>query len=187
MNDLILVGKQGSGKGTQAKMLSQQFGYVIFETGGALRAIAQEDSELGKKVKAITERGDLVPNEIVMDIVRDFVEKNDPSTPVIFDGIPRSEPQRASLEELLKEMGRDFQVLEITLSDDEAMSRLLKRAEIEGRADDKTDVILKRIENFKLHTIPLIEVWRGEGKLVEINGEQSMEGVYGEVIAKLSL
>ena len=74
---IIILGPQGSGKGTQAKILAQKHGYQIFETGGALRAIAKEDSELGRKVLEITQRGDLVPNEIVMDIVEDFLSKND--------------------------------------------------------------------------------------------------------------
>jgi adenylate kinase len=75
MNDLILVGIQGSGKGTQARILAEKFGYQIFETGGELRVMAKEESELGKKVKEITERGDLVPNEIVMEIVENFLNK----------------------------------------------------------------------------------------------------------------
>ena len=106
MIDLILVGIQGSGKGTQGKLLAEKFGYKIFETGGALRAIAKEDSALGHKVKEITERGDLVPNEIVMEIVEHFFAGISSEVPVIFDGIPRSEEQRQSLENLLQEPHR---------------------------------------------------------------------------------
>ena len=149
MKSLILIGPQGSGKGTQAKLLAAEFGYTIFETGGVLRQIAKEDSELGKQVKEITTRGDLVPNEIVMEIVRDFVNnKADKTQPIIFDGIPRSEEQRQSLETLLADLDRDFQVLHVVLTEDEVFSRLMKRAEIEGRADDNPDAIRKRIQNF---------------------------------------
>ncbi|MCF7906269.1 nucleoside monophosphate kinase [Candidatus Gracilibacteria bacterium] len=182
MNDLILVGIQGSGKGTQARILARKFGYQIFETGGVLRSLAQEDSPLGAKVKSITEAGELVPNEIVMEIVEDFLSKITSDAPVIFDGIPRSEPQRQSLEELLERHGREFSVLEVRLTEEEAMARLLKRAEIEGRADDTPAVIHKRIQNFYKHTEPLLDVWRKVGKLISVNGEQSIEGVTEEIL-----
>ena len=185
MKDIILVGKQGCGKGTQAKRIAEEHGHSIFETGGALRHIATQDTPLGHKVKDITERGDLVPNDIVMEIVEDFVDRSGTGTPVIFDGIPRSQEQRASLEALLAKKDRDFVVLEITLSDEEAMKRLLSRAQIEGRADDKTDVILRRIENFRTHTVPLIETWRDQGRLVSINGEQNIEAVTRDIFATL--
>lgn len=186
MKDLILVGIQGSGKGTQAKILAEKHGYQIFETGGALRTIASEDSDLGRQVKEITTRGDLVPNEIVMDIVRDFVNnKADKTKPVIFDGIPRSEEQRQSLEALLADLGRDFQVLHITLSEDEAFARLMKRAEIEGRADDNPESIRKRIQNFYDFTQPLLAPWAEAGRVIEIDGDQSIDAVTTEIDEKL--
>ncbi|MBI4231908.1 nucleoside monophosphate kinase, partial [Candidatus Peregrinibacteria bacterium] len=84
--DLILFGIQGSGKGTQGKILAERYGLKIFETGGALRALAQEDSELARKVKSIIEAGHLVPNEVVMEIVEDFMNKQEASSPILFDG-----------------------------------------------------------------------------------------------------
>ncbi len=207
--DLILIGKQGSGKGTQAKILAKQFGFQIFETGGALRAIAQEDSSLGRTVKDITRRGDLVPNEVVMDIVQDFLKKNAVNGPVIFDGIPRSEEQRQTLEALLADMGREFQALEIRLTNEEALHRLMLRAKCEDcglnfgseedlcpkcgstnvsrRADDNPNSIMKRLENFDLHTAPLMEIWREAGKMVSVNGEQSVEDVTAEMLEQLGL
>ncbi len=186
MKDLILVGIQGSGKGTQAKILAQNKGYQIFETGGALRAIGKEDSDLGRQVKEITTRGDLVPNEIVMEIVRDFVNnKAEKSKPIIFDGIPRSEEQRQSLEVLLEDLGRDFEVLHVVLSEDEAFSRVMKRAEIEGRADDNPEAIRKRIQNFYKFTQPLLEPWNKMGKVTDIDGDQPIEKVTAEIAEKL--
>jgi adenylate kinase len=126
--DLILVGKQGSGKGTQAKILAKKLGFKIFETGAALRNIAQQDTPLGREVLDITSRGDLVSNDIVMQIVEDFLNELEENTPVIFDGIPRSEVQRQSLEDLLNKNSRDFLVIEIKLSNEEALNRLLIRA-----------------------------------------------------------
>lgn len=207
--DLILVGKQGSGKGTQAKILAEKHGFEIFETGGALRAIAKEDSELGREVKEITTRGDLVSNEIVMAIVADFLEKMEKAAPVIFDGIPRSDEQRASLEELLKSKGRDFRALEIKLSNEEALKRLTIRAncnkcganfgstddlcpecgstDISRRADDNVEAITKRLENFDKYTLPLLETWKKVNKLVSVDGEQSIEKVTEDMLEQLGL
>jgi adenylate kinase len=187
MTDLILVGIQGSGKGTQGKILAEKFGYKIFETGGELRAIAKEDSELGRKVKEIIERGDLVSNEIVMEIVEHFFSQISPEVPVIFDGIPRSEEQRIDLEKLLAHHNREFRALEVKISDEEAMTRLLKRAELEGRADDNVQSIEKRIHNFYNFTQPLLDAWVKSSKLVSVNGEQDIQDVTAEMLTKLNL
>lgn len=183
---LIFVGPQGSGKGTQARLLVDRFGYVLFETGAVLREMAQEDSPLGNQIREITTRGDLVSNEVVMEVVRDFVAKNT-GKKIIFDGIPRSEEQRISLEALLEDVGIEFQVVEITLSQEKCVERLMKRAEIEGRADDNPESIAKRLENFQLHTKPLIEAWRDQGRLIPINGDQSPTDVDAEIQEKLGL
>lgn len=185
MNDLILVGIQGSGKGTQARILAEKFGYQIFETGGELRNIAKEESELGRKVKEITERGDLVPNEIVMEIVENFLSKVSNDTPVIFDGIPRSDSQRISLEDLLNRHERKFSVLEVKLSEKESMQRMMKRAEIENRADDTPEVMKKRIANFYTHTQPLLDAWKD--RLITVDGDQPIEEVSKEILEKLNL
>ena len=209
MMDLILVGKQGSGKGTQAKILAEKFGFKIFETGGALRAIAKENSELGREVKEITTRGDLVSNEIVMQIVADFIEKLEGNFPVIFDGIPRSDEQRLSLEKLLEIKGREFRALEIKLSNEEALARLTIRAncnkcganfgskddvcpscgstDVSRRADDNVESITKRLENFEKFTSPLLAAWDNAGKLVSVNGEQDVEKVTESMLGQLGL
>lgn len=187
MQDLILIGRQGSGKGTQGKILAAEYGYQIFETGGALRKMAQQDSNLGRQVKEITGRGDLVPNEVVMAIVREFLADLDPSTPVIFDGIPRSEVQRVSLESELEAAGREWQALEIRITNEEAVHRLLKRAEIEGRADDNLTAIQKRLENFEEHTQPIVDIWEEAGKLVAVDGVGDIETITQEVESALNL
>ena len=187
MQDLILIGRQGSGKGTQGKILAEKFGYQIFETGGALRAMAAQDSDLGRQVKEITGRGDLVSNEIVMAIVREFLASLDPSTPVIFDGIPRSEVQRESLEAELKAAGRNRNALQIRISNEEAVHRLLKRSEIEGRADDNITAIQKRLQNFEEHTQPILEIWAERDLLVAIDGVAPIEAVHEAVVSSLGL
>jgi adenylate kinase len=187
MKDIILIGKQGSGKGTQGKILAEKFGFVIFETGAELRQIASRDSELGQEVKAIVEQGDLVSNEIVMRIVAHFISDIPKGKAVIFDGIPRSKIQRVSLEEELEKAEREFVALEVRLSEEEAFTRLSKRADIEGRADDNPESIRKRLANFAEHTAPLLKIWRSEGKLVSVDGEQNIEAVTAEMLKALEL
>jgi adenylate kinase len=186
MKSIILVGPQGSGKGTQARILADLFDYTIFETGGILRAMAKEESELGKKVKDITSRGDLVPNEIVMEIVADFIDKASDKK-IIFDGIPRSEMQRETLESLLAEKNIDWQAVEIKLPIELSKERLVKRAEIEGRVDDTPTVIERRLKNFFEYTEPLINHWRENNQLVSVNGNQAVEDVSAQVIEALQL
>lgn len=187
MKDIILIGRQGSGKGTQGKILAEKYGYQIFETGGALRAMAQEDSDLGRKVKDITSRGDLVPNEIVMEIVADFLEGLDKKTPVIFDGIPRSVEQQESLDEEIQKAGRSYIALEIKLSTDRAVERLIERGKTEGRADDNIVAIQKRIENFETFTMPVIKNYEDRDLLIAVDGDQELEVVTEEVIKALDL
>ncbi len=198
MKDLILIGKQGSGKGTQGKILAEKFGFKIFETGAALRSLSASGSVLGNEIKEVINRGDLVSNELVMKIVADFLEHVDASTPVIFDGIPRSEIQRESLELELEKAGRSWKALHITLSDDEAYKRLLSRGTANDtgakfgveskapvRADDNKAGIEKRLANFAEHTAPIVEIWREKDKLIEISGEQAPDKVTKDILAAI--
>jgi len=200
--DIILIGKQGSGKGTQGKMLAEKFGFQVFETGAVLRKLATESTPLARKVREITTRGDLVPNEIVMEIVENFLE-NAGESPVIFDGIPRSEIQRKSLENLLRSRNRDFFALEIQISDNSALERLLIRARCNDcgtnfggdacpacgsknftrRADDNRVAIEKRLQNFADHTAPILKIWEKSGKLISIDGESDPKSVF-ELVKK---
>lgn len=177
MNDLVLFGMQGGGKGTQAAMLSEKYGYRIFETGGELRNIMKEENDLGKEVKAIISRGDLVPNEIVMAIVSHFLDRISSETPVLFDGIPRSILQKESFDALLKEKGRKVQGIFITIDREEAIARMMDR----GRADDNEEAINRRLENYERETLPVIEQYEEEGMMDRVNGLQSIEGVFRDI------
>ena len=194
MQDIILIGKQGSGKGTQGKILAAEYGFKIFETGAELRRITASGSDLGKEIKEIMNRGDLVSNELVMRIVAEFLENLEGDSPVIFDGIPRSEIQRVSLEKELEKAGRNWKALHITLSDEEAFARLINRgtaadkgaefgveSKAPKRADDNEAGIKKRLENFAKHTAPIVELWRKSGRLMEVSGEQIPEKVTADI------
>ncbi len=210
--DYILFGIQGAGKGTQAKFLAQQTGAQYFETGGELRRLSSEDSPLGKKIKSIIEAGHLVPNEVVMEIVANFVtmtvSKNSDSCSIIFDGIPRNMEQSDTFVALLNQYNRNFTGLYFELSREAAENRLLKRrickscktvypsmytnivcekcnGELITRADDNAESIKTRIEIFYKETVPVVEKWRGLDKMISINADQSIEAVTEEMKRKI--
>ncbi|MBU1090145.1 nucleoside monophosphate kinase [Patescibacteria group bacterium] len=211
MQDIILFGMQGSGKGTQARILAEKLGYKIFETGGQLRRLASEDSDLGREVKEITTAGKLVSNEIVMKIVANFLENFGKNEHAIFDGIPRSESQRVSLEEEFAKVERKPLAVYISLTREEALNRLLGRktcakcgkifgakddsqnlqscpacgGELKIRADDTREAIETRLNVYENETVPAIEKYREEGRLIEIEGIKGVEEVNAEIVAKL--
>lgn len=193
-----MFGMQGAGKGTVGKRVAEDFGLGIFETGAALRELATQDSELGKKVKEIIESGKLVSNEVVMEIVENFINKLPAGKSVLFDGIPRKIEQANSLNALLEKNGRDYKALLINISKETALRRLTTRkicssckevypasykenacakcgAPLTTRADDNLEAIKVRLEAFDKETVPAIEVYKD--KLIEIDGEGTIEEV----------
>lgn len=212
MQDLLLFGLQGSGKGTQSQRLAEKYGYQIFETGGQLRRLATENSPLGQKVKAIIESGQLVPTETVMEIVADFLTHLPAGQAVIFDGIPRSEEQRMQLNAELAKVGRQPLAVHIHLTETEALRRLLGRrtcsscrrifgtadnlpagaacpacgGELKVRADDTEEAIQTRLAVFARETLPVIEKYGTEGRLVEVEGDQPVDAVTAALNAALA-
>jgi adenylate kinase len=206
--DLILFGIQGSGKGTQGKILKERYNMAYFETGAELRRLAKEDSDLGKKIKEIIEAGHLVPNEIVMEIVENFLEKIPKEKNVIFDGIPRKMAQAETLDSLLKKHGREYKAVILELSEKVALARLTSRricpqckevypadykdnkckkcgAKLVTRSDDNEESIKVRIKAYFDETLPVINMYAKKGKLIKINGEQTIEEVSKELFEKL--
>ena len=198
--DLVFFGMQGSGKGTQGKLIAQRHGLKVFETGAELRKLASEDSELGKKVKEIIEAGHLVSNEVVMEIIENFTDTIPEGKSVLFDGIPRKMEQKETFDALMNRIGREFTGVEIKISEETAMKRLTTRricgsckevyaashetdncekcnGELITRADDNTDSIKTRLEAFSNETLPVINKYKEEGKMLEVNGEGSIEEV----------
>lgn len=208
--DIILFGMQGSGKGTQGSLLKEHYGYTVFDTGSALRAIAAEDSELGRKVKSVLESGNLVSTEIVMDVLEDFVVKQDSDTPILFDGIPRNAQQHEQFLNVMERVNRNPTVVYISLPREEAEARLLKRktcknckkifaaayadtkcdecgGELITRSDDNIEAITQRIDVFLENTKPIIDSYFEKNKAIEIDGRPSIEEVYETLQAKLEL
>lgn len=204
--DLIFFGMQGAGKGTVGKSVAEKFNLKVFETGGALRALAQEPSPLGYKVKEIIEAGHLVPNEVVMEIVEDFINKLPPNTNVLFDGIPRSIEQANSLNALLQKLNRPFTPVLIEIKEETALARLTTRkicsqckkvfpatyvsdtcdacgGKLTTRADDNPEAIKTRLQAFKDETAPAIATYEN---LITVDGEPTIEEVANATIQILS-
>lgn len=198
--DLVLFGMQGSGKGTQSKAIAEHCDLVIFETGAELRRLSSEDSDLARKVKAIIESGNLVPTEVVMEIITDFLHRLPAGKSALFDGIPRSDDQKEQFDALMIKEGRSFKGLLIELTEAEAVKRLTTRrmcptcksiypatytaetCEKDGstlitRQDDTPDAIRVRLDTFLQKTVPVIEAYKAEGKMLIVKGEQEIDKV----------
>jgi adenylate kinase len=186
--DLILFGIQGSGKGTQAKLLAQNFGYEIFEAGAELRKIAATDLPLGNTVAGYIDHGHLVPFAIIMDVVRDAMSRKPGSQKILFDGVPRDVFQMRAFEELMRDLHREFQCMQLTVNEEAAIKRIVNRAKEQGRADDANEeFIRRRIGLFHEKTMPVIDMYRKDGKLIEVNGEGSVDEVFARLKGALAL
>ncbi len=179
--NILLLGPQGSGKGTQAKRIAADYAVVHIATGDMLRAIGTE-TELGKRVQPILEGGGLVPDGLMIELIRERLEPGDAAEGFILDGFPRTMPQASALDDMLREIGRELSVVfALQLSDDECFARLSRRAQLEGRADDTPEAIRMRLELYHRETEPLVEHYRTQGNLVGIHAGRSVDSVFGEI------
>lgn len=174
MARLIFLGPPGSGKGTQASILSQAYQFPHISTGDMLRSAVSQETELGKQAKEYMERGDLVPDELILGIVRDRLSEDDAQGGWILDGFPRNVEQAVYLESLLEEIGQSCdQVLNLKVADNTIVQRLLSR----GRQDDSEDVIRHRLQVYHHQTAPLISFYSDRQKLTSIDGDMAVEHV----------
>jgi adenylate kinase len=177
-----LLGPQGSGKGTQAKRIATEYGIPHIATGDILREAIAEGTALGQRVKPILESGQLVPDELMIELIRERLEQDDADGGFVLDGFPRTMAQADALDAMLDEIGKVLSIVfEFQLSDDEARERLLRRAELEGRADDTPEVIEQRLALYHDQTEPLVGHYRLRGNLVGIHAGRSIDEVFAEV------
>lgn len=167
---IILIGVQGSGKSTQGELLSKEFSVPYLATGQIFRTIAQEDTELGKYLKETMAKGLLVPDEKVLEIVRQYLNRQEYQNGYILDGFPRTLKQAEAFKD-----GADY-VVYLKVSDEEAIKRLAKRNS--NREDDTVTAIQKRIELFHQFTEPVIDYYRTKGILIEVDGEKAVEQIF---------
>jgi adenylate kinase len=180
--NVLLLGPQGSGKGTQAKRIEVEYGIPHIATGDMLRAAMEEGTELGRRVKPIVESGQLVPDDLMIDLIRERLSRPDAEAGFVLDGFPRTPAQADALDAMLDEIGRALSIVfEFQVPDDLATGRLLKRSELEGRADDTPEVIARRLALYHELTEPLIEHYRLRGNLVGIHGDRPVNEVFTEI------
>jgi adenylate kinase len=181
---IVFFGPPGSGKGTQASRLAASAGIPQISTGDLLRSHVARGTALGRVAKPIMESGALVPDDLVTKMLKERLAESDAKSGAIFDGYPRTVAQARSLEALLKDAGgRVDAVLFIDVPDITLVDRLLKRASLEGRADDTKETIAERLRVYREKTAPLADLYKRAGTLVTIDGDRSVETVAADVTA----
>lgn len=182
--NILVLGPQGSGKGTQAKRIKAMYGIPHIATGDMIREQMELGTELGREVRDVYDRGDLVSDELMIRLISDRLSRGDTLGGFVLDGFPRTMPQAEALDELLRELGRgldvvfDFQVPER----DVLMHRLLGRAREEARSDDTRDAIEHRLELYERETAPLVEYYRStRGNVVGIHADRGVDDVFREI------
>lgn len=184
--NLILFGPPAAGKGTQAKRLVSERGYIQLSTGDMLRAARSSGSELGKRVGAIMDGGGLVSDDIVIALIEEQLDLHPKAPGFIFDGFPRTIPQAEALDAALARHGKQIDAV-VRLRVDEAalLERVTRRFELEGRADDNPESFKKRLTAYNNQTAPLLPLYRGQGKLKEVDGMASVDHVAAEISSVL--
>ena len=180
---LILFGPPGAGKGTQATAISERFSLVHIATGDIFRDNVKNQTDLGQQAQQYMDRGQLVPDEIVIAMVEERISRADVSSGFLLDGFPRTVRQAKALDDILaiESHGIDG-VIRLMVSDDELVSRLLRRAEEQGRSDDTQEVIENRLAVYRDETEPLVEFYQERGLLFEVDGEGDISEVRERVL-----
>ncbi len=180
--NILLLGPQGSGKGTQAAKIAEAYGVPHVSTGDMFRAAVAAGTELGRQVEPILASGRLVPDEITIALIRERLGEADASTGFVLDGFPRNRAQAEALDAMLDEIGRPLSiVLLLELDDETCRERMRKRAELEGRADDTPEAIERRLEIYHRDTEPVVAHYRATGRLVKVHAERTIPEVFAEI------
>jgi adenylate kinase len=184
---LILMGPPGAGKGTQAKVVADHFGVPAISTGDIFRFNVSEGTELGVKAKQYMDAGEYVPDEITNLMVRNRIDEPDAEPGFLLDGYPRTLSQVEELDGMIKFTGHELDaVVVLTVDSEELVSRLLARAETDGRSDDTEDVIRRRQEVYAEQTEPLIDVYRDRNLLIEVDGMGEVDDVTKRIFDALA-
>lgn len=182
MLNIVIFGAPGSGKGTQSERIVEKYGINHISTGDVLRAEIKNGTELGKTAKGFINQGQLIPDELMIDILASVFDNFKDSKGVIFDGFPRTIAQAEALKKMLADRGQDVSVmLDLDVPEDELMDRLIKRGKESGRADDNEETIKKRLHVYNSQTSPLIDWYKKEEKYQHINGLGTLEDIFTEI------
>ena len=185
--NLLLLGPQGAGKGTQGKRVAGDYGIPHVATGDMFRAAIAARTPLGRRVEPILAAGELVPDELTVELIRERLSEPDAAKGFVLDGFPRNPVQAEALDEMLGGIGRRLDaILFFDLPDEVGFERMLKRAQDENRPDDTPDVIRRRLAIYHQETEPVVEHYRATGKLVPLHAARPIEEVYREITDALS-
>src|SRR4051794_31163492 len=182
--NVLLLGPQGSGKGTQAQRISGDYGVPHIATGDILRAAIADGTELGLRVKPIYDAGELVPDDLMIELIRERLAADDAQAGFILDGFPRTMAQAEALDAMLAEIGRSLDVvLELQVGDEATLiERMQKRAVEENRSDDTPDSMRRRLDLYYRETQPLVEYYRStRGNVVGIHASGTVDEVFAEI------
>ena len=182
MHRLIIFGPPGVGKGTQAKLLAEKLNLRHLSTGDILRKAVKDETELGKKAKEIMDKGDLVPDEVMIGIVKDALSE-DSEKGFILDGFPRTLEQAQALDEIFNEKGfTEYKVISLSAEDSEIIKRLIKR----GRSDDTEETIKNRLDVYRNSTEPVLNYYSNKGKAIDIVGVGDINIINNNIIESVS-
>jgi adenylate kinase len=185
MVNFLIFGPPGSGKGTQSVKLAEKFNLLHLSTGDMLRAEIAAGTELGKKMSVIMSKGELVPDEVVIEMIANKIDSSKGISGFLFDGFPRTVAQTVSLENMLNDRGMKIdQMLVLDVDHDELVKRLIARAELSGRPDDKDPAVIEnRISVYKDKTEPIINFCEEKGIYQPVNGMGSIEDIFNRLSA----
>jgi len=187
--NIVLFGPPGAGKGTQARRMVKKYGIVQLSTGEMLREAAASGSEIGQRAKAVIEAGQLMPDDVMVEIISDRIDEPDCANGFILDGFPRTIPQAEALDKLLAEKGLTLDhVIELLVADDVLVSRIVARAAEEGaagnaRADDNVETLKKRLAVYHERTTPVLPYYRDKSILKTVDGMADIDGVAAQIDA----
>ncbi|MBW9203939.1 adenylate kinase [Bacteroidales bacterium SW292] len=186
MLNIVIFGAPGSGKGTQSERIVAKYGINHISTGDVLRAEIKAGTELGKTAKGYIDQGQLLPDNLIVDILASTLDGLKDSKGVIFDGFPRTIAQAEALKKMLAERDQEVSImLDLEVPEDELMNRLILRGQQSGRADDNEETIRKRLTVYHSQTAPLIDWYKQEGKYCHINGLGELERITEDICAAI--
>ena len=182
MKNIVIFGAPGSGKGTQSAKLIEKYGLNHISTGDVLRAEIKKGTELGKTAASYIDKGNLIPDDLMVSILASVYDSFGDHKGVIFDGFPRTIPQAEALKKMLDERGdRVAAMIELDVPEDELMKRLILRGQQSGRADDNEETIKKRLVVYHSQTQPLIEWYKNEGIHYHIDGLGDLDRIFTDI------
>jgi adenylate kinase len=180
--NLLLLGPQGSGKGTQAARIAAEHGIPHVSTGDMFRAAMAAGTALGERIRPLYDAGELIPDDITIELIEERLSEDDARDGFVLDGFPRNLAQAQALDALLEAIGRELDaIIFFDLPEEVAHERMRGRARVEGRSDDTPEAIERRLAIYDQETVPVIEHYRATGKLVPVHADRSVNEVFAEI------